>query len=280
MRVATWNVWWRFEAWVERQPRIAATLVDLDADVVLLQEAFTAPDDDQPARLGAHLGLPHVAYAHRYRGRDGVAIGNALLSRWPLRDRLDVGVPGPLGRYRTLLAATVDAPDGPWSVATTHLAHRRRDAGWRRVQVAEVDDLVRAHAGDRPTILAGDLNAEPHEAEMAWLARWGWDDLVAAAALPDDRTWRSDNPHTAASRFPDRRLDHLWGRSCAGSAVSLFGLDPVDGLHASDHAGVVADLVVASRPAALRAHRRHRPVVEVPAPGARPIEPARGLAAL
>lgn len=280
MRVATWNVWWRFAAWADRQPRIDATLVALDADVVMLQEAYTAPDDDQPRRLGDRLGLPHVAYTHRYRGHEGVSIGNALLSRWPLDGLLDVGIPGPHGRYRTLLAATVATPAGPWTVATTHLAHRRRDAGWRRVQVAEVDALVRDHAGDRPALLAGDLNAEPHDREMTWLARWGWTDLVATAALDDDRTWRSDNPHTSGSVFPDRRLDHAWGRGCRATGLRLFGLDPVDGLHASDHAGIVVDVAhepAPQVPATPRAHHRHRPVVEEPAVGAGTVQPAGGV---
>lgn len=279
MRLATWNVWWRFADWSARQPRIAADLAALAADVVVLQESYTAPDDDQPRRLGEALGLPHVAYSHRYRGRDGVAIGNALLSRWPLADVLDVAVPGPLGRYRTLLAAAVDTPAGEWTVATTHLAHRRRDTGWRRVQVAEVDDLVRAAAGRRPTVLAGDLNAEPHEREMRWLADWGWTDLVAAAGLDDDRTWRSDNPHTSASVFPDRRLDHVWGRGCRATGVGLFGVVARDGAHASDHAGIVADLdVLPPVTAAPRAGGRHRAVRQEAAVGAGPVQPA-GLVA-
>jgi endonuclease/exonuclease/phosphatase family metal-dependent hydrolase len=242
VRVVTWNVAWRFAGWAERQTRIAAELGRLDADVVALQEVYTAPDDHQPRRLARALGLDHVAHAFRYRGRDGVSIGNALLSRWPLDDVLDVGVPGPHGRYRTVLAARVRASEAAWTVATTHLAHRRRDARWRRVQVAEVDELVRGHAGDRPAVLLGDLNAQPHDPEMLWLARWGWTDLVASAGLPDDRTWRSDNDHTAGSAFPDRRLDHAWGRGCRATSVRLFAVDTVDGLHASDHAGLLADV--------------------------------------
>lgn len=279
MRLATWNVWWRFADWAARQPRIAADLATLAADVVVLQEAYAAPDDDQPRRLGDALGLAHVAYAHRYRGRDGVAIGNAILSRWPLADVVDVGVPGPHGRYRTLLSATVAGPAGAWVVATTHLAHRRRDAGWRRVQVAEVDELLRCGAGGRPTVLAGDLNAEPHEREMQWLARWGWTDLVAAAGLADDRTWRSDNPHTSGSVFPDRRLDHVWGRGCRAGSVALFGVGARDGAHASDHAGIVADLdVLAAVATAPGARDGDGTVVEEPAVGAGAVHPAGGVA--
>ena len=38
MRVVTWNLWWRFGPWQERQPAIARSLVELKPDIVCLQE--------------------------------------------------------------------------------------------------------------------------------------------------------------------------------------------------------------------------------------------------
>ncbi|MEZ5375469.1 MAG: endonuclease/exonuclease/phosphatase family protein [Acidimicrobiales bacterium] len=63
MRVATWNLWWRFGPWEERQPAIRAALADIDADVVLLQEVFgpTADHHDQAEDLADHLGMHWVA---------------------------------------------------------------------------------------------------------------------------------------------------------------------------------------------------------------------------
>ncbi len=42
MRIVTWNLWWRFGPWEARQRAIEATLAELDADVVCLQETWVA----------------------------------------------------------------------------------------------------------------------------------------------------------------------------------------------------------------------------------------------
>ena len=56
LRVATWNVWWRFGPWEERQPAVAETLRRIDADVIALQEVWNAHDGvGQPAALAGAL---------------------------------------------------------------------------------------------------------------------------------------------------------------------------------------------------------------------------------
>ena len=40
MRVVTWNLWWRFGPWAERQKAIVAVLRELRPDVVGLQEVW------------------------------------------------------------------------------------------------------------------------------------------------------------------------------------------------------------------------------------------------
>ena len=40
VRVLSWNIWWRYGPWEARRPAIAATLPQLDADVVCLQEVW------------------------------------------------------------------------------------------------------------------------------------------------------------------------------------------------------------------------------------------------
>jgi hypothetical protein len=78
LRVLTWNVWWRFGSWEERQPAIAATIERLDPDIVCLQETWP----EAVEALAASLGL-HQVYASRI-DFDGVPFGNAVLARWPL----------------------------------------------------------------------------------------------------------------------------------------------------------------------------------------------------
>ncbi len=63
-------------------------------------------------------------------------------------------------------------------------------------------------------------------------------------------TYSEANPHVNDSAWPERRLDYLmvsWPRRRpAGNPVRAerFGLEPVNGVTASDHWGVVADLAI------------------------------------
>ncbi len=65
-------------------------------------------------------------------------------------------------------------------------------------------------------------------------------------------TWSVGNPYVVDSAWPERRLDYVlvgWPRARpAGNPVRarLFGIEPVDGVVASDHYGVFVDLVVPS----------------------------------
>ena len=40
LSVASWNLWWRFGPWADRQPAIDATLQRIAPDVVCLQEVL------------------------------------------------------------------------------------------------------------------------------------------------------------------------------------------------------------------------------------------------
>ena len=68
-------------------------------------------------------------------------------------------------------------------------------------------------------------------------------------ASPFERvTYSEANPHVNDSAWPERRLDHVlvsWPRQRPSGnpvAAERFGLDAVDGVTASDHWGVWADL--------------------------------------
>src|SRR5688572_25640825 len=80
MRVATWNLWWRFGPWRERREPIAATLAEIDADLIGLQEVWGGESENFAAELATRLGR-HWCWAVAATGRDGLSIGNAVLSR-------------------------------------------------------------------------------------------------------------------------------------------------------------------------------------------------------
>jgi endonuclease/exonuclease/phosphatase family metal-dependent hydrolase len=112
-----------------------------------------------------------------------------------------------------------------------------------------------------PVVVGGDLNAVPDSDEISMLTgrRPGvpgvilsdvWEHVGPGGRFgADGITWRADNPHTANSTWPNRRLDYLlvsWPRKKpVGNPVRtwLAGTESVGGIHPSDHAAVVADLL-------------------------------------
>ncbi len=272
MRVMTWNLWWRFGPWEDRQPAIRAVLADQDPDVVFLQEAWATDTADQVDELAGALGL------HAVRGEpvfhDGVAFGNAVLSRWPVTPLADVTLPGHDGTpgHRRLVAGVIGSPWGRWPVASTHLDHRFDAGATRQMQVRRLLELAVEMRGDPrrdlPLVLGADLNAVPDSDEVRMIT--GRRPGVAGIVMSDvweqvgdgpGQTWRRDNPYTATSAWPGRRLDYLlvsWPRpkpvgnpvrawlagtepvSTAGPAETSGGRTPVV---PSDHAAVVADLI-------------------------------------
>ena len=92
LRVVTWNIWWRFGPWEQRRPAIAATLKKLDADVISLQEVWSDEGTNMASELADELGYHHVfAWSMDI---DDVGLGNALLSRWPIKCHDSISLPG------------------------------------------------------------------------------------------------------------------------------------------------------------------------------------------
>lgn len=124
-------------------------------DVLLLQEM----DGPGVQRIAQALGL-HAAYIPAsIHNRTGVDFGNAVLSRWPLRDVRGIDLPGVQpynGQTRMAVAATVDAPGGPLRCLSLHLEVPTMGTEFRRAQLrAAVDAVV---GFDGPVLLGGDFN--------------------------------------------------------------------------------------------------------------------------
>ena len=185
----------------------------LGADIVALQEVDTDQPRsglvDQAALFAATAGLGHhvfraavdgtpgqrwVAASREASEVPGPRYGVALASRWPLTDvrfldlgRGRAGIPLilPNGRPtlvadepRVAVAARVDTPLGPLTVASTHLSFL---PGWNLVQLMRLLRWLAAMPG--PRLLLGDLNMP---AFLARSAR-GWQPLAAAATYPSVR---------------------------------------------------------------------------------------------
>ncbi len=261
LRVMTWNLWWRFGPWEQRQPAILTTVAAQAPDVLCLQEVWSEGDSSLAGILAGELGYTMVLSEHL--GPDASAVGfhNAILSRWPLDAVTSTALPHGAGEqgHRRAVRAEVGTPWGPWPVVNTHLAYRFDESALRDAQARALLDLVATTRGDAdtalPTILCGDLNAVPDSDEMRLLTgrRPGSANLVFSDAWEhagdgSGHTWRADNPYQAETAWPNRRLDYVlvsWPRpKPVGNPQRawLAGVEAVGGVVPSDHAAVVAEL--------------------------------------
>src|SRR4051812_38566034 len=81
----TWNLWWRFGPWQQRQGAIAAVVAEQSPDVLVLQEVWGA-DGTSAAHVLADAVGGHVAISDDTTPEGGVGFHNAIVSRWPLDD--------------------------------------------------------------------------------------------------------------------------------------------------------------------------------------------------
>ncbi|WP_199509658.1 endonuclease/exonuclease/phosphatase family protein [Nucisporomicrobium flavum] len=138
-------------------------------------------------------------------------------------------------------------PTTPWQPA---------EPAARAVQAAAVCDLLDRHRG-RIAVVAGDLNAGPGEPGVGLLTGYGLVDAWTASGAGPGHTWTAGNPLAAAemARLPVApgayRIDYVLAGPpdrVAVTAARLVGDRPVDGVWLSDHAGVLADLLVEPGP--------------------------------
>ncbi len=205
--------------------------------------------------------------------------GSAVLSRWPIDrtglHRLPIreDLPGARGVGWELFHAHTAGLD----IFSTHLAAAPFEGQHRRLQVVEIDRLVNVVRQDldplisparsaMPPILCGDFNAEPESDEIRYLCGYTaldghttfWQDAwrVAGdgtAGLTQD--WR-DNELAAALNVHRKRIDYVFvgdpflRRGGGGRVVhaEVVCHEPKTGVVASDHRGVLADIVWPDRP--------------------------------
>jgi endonuclease/exonuclease/phosphatase family metal-dependent hydrolase len=269
MRVMTWNLWWRFGPWEERQQAILTVLRELRPDVIGLQEVWACGAENQAEWLASRLGL-HWTWApsrapqrwQRRIGNSAVGIGNAVLSRWPITETGRTELPSRPADDdgRLALHARIDAPGHPVPFFTTHLTAATDASAVRCQQVRVLAEFVTAHSGgtDFPAVVTGDFNAWPDSDEVrqfggyktapavpghVFLDAWEYADPAQPSA-----TWDAANPYLAAGFDPSVRIDYIHvARPTPGglgsvSSVRRAGDEPVDGVWPSDHAAVLADL--------------------------------------
>lgn len=261
MKVATWNLWWRFgDNWRDRERGIVETLRRVDADVVGLQEVWGTAETNQAAVLAEQLGmhhafveggLPPVPNPVENDDQTGVTMGVGLLSRWPLRSVSAHRLPSE-GRDLKALLASIDHPDGPLRVAVS-------GTSWEPERLDELSEQLKQLAclvadpvidGPMPALLIGDFNAPPNFAGMREVTSRLVDTWAAVHRADEDgRTLSETNrfaPREAELQF-NERIDYVFARPGTKDKRLVVRdaaviRDEIDGMPPSDHYLVVADL--------------------------------------
>ena len=236
MKVLTLNAWGAYGP-PERRPVLREAILQLDADLLLMQEA------NVPGLLES---LPYPSRLH------SPETGLAILSRFPLLSSWEA-------RYRALsalephlvrgaLIAEVAAGPVRFHAVTTHLAWKPDDGATRLAQAEEL--LEWAAALPDPVLIGGDFNAPAGDAPPQRMTASGFSDLHARLAPGDAGiTWDNRNPfiQSHSVQFPDRRIDYLFLRDRASPRLIPNHCEVVcrtpapSGLYPSDHYGVLAD---------------------------------------
>jgi endonuclease/exonuclease/phosphatase family metal-dependent hydrolase len=269
LRVVTLNVFARHGDWPARREVLRAGLRALGADVLLLQEVIVEDGYDQVADL---LG-PGYTVVNQTVGLvgDGRHHGAAVASRWPVRavHEVDLHLTPRTGDYSCgTVIADLQAPPALGRLLVA--CHGNSWARWaereRELQAVAVVRRLEELVGDGPAhvVVGGDFNAPPDSSSMRfWTGRTSLEGVSTAyrdawesvhGDHPSGRpgvTFDPANPLTALDEpglDRGRRIDYLLVR-CGdhGPTLRVAGcrtvlVAPVDGVHASDHYGVLADL--------------------------------------
>jgi endonuclease/exonuclease/phosphatase family metal-dependent hydrolase len=261
--------------WERRHRLVGETIRALDPDVVALQEVPVTSAEVVERLLGPDHHLTHFSRV----SEDGV--GGTLATRWPHRviTEIDLRISD---RSRDTLpwCATVvvelATPVGPVVVA-----HHK--PSWpfpfeleREQQALLAARVLEDHVGSRDThvVVLGDFDATPDSASMLF---WRGRRPAEGMSVCYQDAWEYAHPgepgHTFELANPlvregevatavSRKIDHILVRSgLHGPTLRVADcrriLDgPVDGVWASDHYGVLADLVLPDPPPGHRSRPR------------------------
>jgi endonuclease/exonuclease/phosphatase family metal-dependent hydrolase len=194
-------------------------------DVLLLQEMTPAGVETIATALGLHR-VYYPASVHPHHGR---LFGNAVLSRWPIRDERMLVLPHPhpwSGHRRIAVACDLDVAGRPLRVVSLHLATAVLAARQRFEQARAVVDSLVADVGG-PVIVGGDFNTSTDGDARNLRKFYRRAARLLPVRLPEGCTirwvvWRVMGVGC--------RLDHLFLR---GLAAGTAGIE--DGALASDH---------------------------------------------
>jgi endonuclease/exonuclease/phosphatase family metal-dependent hydrolase len=252
-----------------RRPVLAEGLRQLRPDVVAFQETVWGEGTDQAVGL---LGPGYQVARHSGRAADGV--GACLASRWPLGAVREQGLQV-TGRTASMVWAAALAVEilAPPPLGPLLFVHHKPSWQYgyereRELQAVTTARFVEELVADRDlqVVLAGDFDDPPDAASIRfWTGRQSLDGTSVcyedawSVAHPGEpgHTFSPRNPLVTAGEMKlerGRRIDYVMVRcGVHGPRLGVAGCrlafdQPVGGVWASDHFGVVADLALPPRP--------------------------------
>jgi endonuclease/exonuclease/phosphatase family metal-dependent hydrolase len=253
--------------WERRRDVLRAGLLELRPDVVALQETVRRAGYDQAAEL---LGSDYRIVWHSARSADGV--GAALASRWPFGEVSEIDLHVTPRVDLPWAAAVLAEVELPAPFGTSLFVHHKPSYQVGHARERELQAVACARsteeklAGrDGHVVLLGDFDDVPESSSVRfWTGRQSLDgvsvayrDAWEAVHAAAGHTFSPADPLVPSGEMAlelGRRIDYVMVR-CGSHGPSLEVADcrlafdqAVDGVWASDHFGVVADLRVPEHP--------------------------------
>jgi endonuclease/exonuclease/phosphatase family metal-dependent hydrolase len=254
--------------WKRRRPVLQAGIAKWRPDLIAVQETVKTAGYDQVREL---LDPEYQVFPHSGRSEDGV--GAAFASRWPVDavSELDLRVTDRVSLPWS--AAVVGELELPPPIGPLLFVHHKPtwEVGYaleRELQAVACARFVEERVAGRSVhvVLAGDFDDTPDSASIRfWTGKQSLHGLSVAyrdawaAVHPGDpgHTFTPLNPLERAGEMSlelGRRIDYVMvGSGVHGPTLAVVDCrlafeEPVDGVWASDHFGVVADLAVPEHP--------------------------------
>jgi len=247
VKVVTLNLYHDKDDWPKRRVQIVDKLRQLRPDAIALQEVLqheTLPN--QAEWLAAQLDYQWYFISIDPAGNPR-RYGNAILTRHPILKRGQKSLQ-PLDDSRTAGFVRIDLRGRPLNLYATHLHWTDEGGAIRSRQIDDLMQYIDETSGNIPSLVAGDFNATADSPELAGLRERFVD--IYGNRHPDADTLSSSTLNL--KYFAPKRIDHVFFQRDAFaplSATILFDRPDTQGIWASDHFGLLAELQLGSIPA-------------------------------
>lgn len=235
LRVGTLNIQKR-NRFPQKASRIEDCLIEESGDLIFLQECLLEHDGTIIGleRLRRNFGFEASSVSRKFR--NGVWMGNAILSKLPLNHVKSLVFRHARGMsQRSALIAKLQRAEKSYLFVSLHLGLMENE---RRIQLDEILSYCHATATDFDgLVMGGDFNDWSGQCHRT-LSLWSHAHKSWPALSSSEKISTSALPATYPAAFPILSLDRIY----AWGACQVEGLRSLPPPIVSDHRALVADL--------------------------------------